>query len=45
MSRLGDAGSSLMRPNARDSETLIADFPSHETDPSYMDLAWNRSED
>ena len=45
MSRLGDAGSSLIRRKARDYETLIADLPSYETDPSYPDLVWNRSED
>ncbi len=44
MSRLGDAGSSPIRRKARDSETLIADLPSHETDPAYTDLVWNRSE-
>ncbi len=45
MSRLDDAGSSLIRRKAPDSEMLIADLPSHETDPSYRDLVWNRSED
>ena len=45
MSRLGDAGSSPIRWKARDSETLIADLPSHETGPAYTDPVWNRSED
>ena len=43
MSRLAD--SSPIRRKAPASETLIADLPSQETDPSYTDLVWNRSED